>query len=54
MAATCNTDQSRVYLQYDCTQSLEEVNTKRTEGLAVVCLGIFVSMLFLIAHWYLK
>jgi hypothetical protein len=54
VAANCNTDKSRVYLQYDCTQSLETVNTKRTEGLAIVCLGIFVSLLFLIAHWYLK
>ena len=30
------------------------VNTKRVQGLAIVCLGIFVSLLFLLTHWYLK
>ena len=30
------------------------MNKKRTEGLAIVCLGIFVCLIFLLTHWYLR
>ena len=50
----CNADPARIYIQYRCSQGLDAVNTKRVQGLAIVCLGIFVSLLFLLTHWYLK
>ena len=50
----CGTDPARVYIQYRCSQALDAVNTKRVQGLAIVCLGILVSLLFLLTHWYLK
>ena len=50
----CSSNPARVYIQYRCSQPLETVNTKRVQGLAIVCLGIFVSMLFLLTHWYLS
>ena len=49
----CSKNPARIYIQYACTQALEEVNTKRTWGLAIVCLGIFISLIFLLTHWYL-
>ena len=49
----CGTDPARVYIQYRCSQALDAVNTKRVQGLAIVCLGILVSLLFLLTHWYL-
>ena len=50
----CRKDPARIFIQYSCTQGLQEVNDKRTWGLAIVCLGIFISLIFLLTHWYLK
>ena len=43
-----------MFLQYSCTQTLEAVNTKRVWGLGIACLGILISLILLLVHWYLK
>eukprot|EP00347_Sterkiella_histriomuscorum_P002409 403368266 len=49
----CTDDNAIFYLQYFCLENNDGVTAKRQEALVVACLGIFISLIFLCAIYYL-
>jgi len=49
----CVNDEALFYFQYSCKHTNEALNEKRVVGLFVGCLGIFMSLVFLLALFYL-
>lgn len=41
-----------MYVQYFCEQSDSDLNDKRRQALIVICLGIFISLLFLLSLYF--
>ena len=49
----CYGETSRVFMQYLCLQSDDELLYKRNEGLGIVCLGCFAMSIYMLAVFYL-
>lgn len=49
----CTDDNALFYLQYFCIEDKEDITVKRQEALVIICLGIFISLIFLCAIYYL-
>jgi len=43
----CMSDNSSLYIQYKCGESPEETNHKRKDALAIGCLAIFITCVYL-------
>lgn len=41
-----------MYVQYFCQQTESDLNDKRRQALIVICLGIFISLLYLLSLHY--
>lgn len=51
---SCYEKQSRVYIQYLCIEPAAELQQKREAGLAIVVIGLFVAICYMLTIWYLK
>lgn len=41
-------------MQYKCTETLTQLNTKREQGLLISCVASFTAIVFLIVIFYLS
>lgn len=46
-------DTSLFYYQYFCRQDDSDITAKRQEALAIICIGIFICLVFLCGIYYL-
>lgn len=51
---SCTTNPAKVYLQYTCLQTDDDMNVKREQGLLISCIACFACILFLVVIFYLK
>lgn len=50
----CTTNPAKLYLQYKCLQTDDELNVKREQGLLVSFCACFACLFWLIVVWYLQ
>jgi hypothetical protein len=50
----CKADTALIFVQYTCTQSAEDIATKKSQLSIISCLGVFVCFLFIICVYHLK
>jgi hypothetical protein len=50
----CSTNPAKVYMQYFCLQTTDQMNEKREQGLLISCSAGLASLVFLIVVYYLR
>lgn len=50
----CTTNPAKLYMQYKCKQTTDELNIKREQGLFISFCACFACLFWLIVVWYLQ